>query len=260
MRGTIAWSVTEASGLAWVAPPAPPGGEVESCRICGGWAGPRYDVCFSCSVSLSRVSHPCETVAVMSLCRAGSPLHDLLRDYKDGPPRTRQVLSDRVAALAGAFLWRRGPELAPGGWDAVVAVPSTAGRGGPHPLEAALGRVEWLAPQLAVSAVAYVGPGGCGHRRTDEEGFRVDPDLAGARVLVVDDTWASGARAQSAASALVGAGAQVVAVAVLGRYVSPVVGTGIEQWWVRQVRRGRAAGAAEPTRAPIRRRATPRRS
>ena len=260
MRATIAWSMRESAGLAVLAPPAPVAGTPESCRICRGWAGARYDLCFSCSVTMTRVDHPCERVAVMSLCRAGSGLHDLLRDYKDGPARTREVLSMRVAALAGAFLWREGPSMAPEGWDAVVTVPSTAGRGGAHPLERALARIDWLAPQLATSAVTYAGTGNCGHRQADEDGFRVDPALAGRRVLVVDDTWASGARAQSTASALVSAGAEVAAVAVLSRYLTPMAGTGIEEWWRRQVHTGRAAGVAEPALTPIRRRATARRS
>lgn len=260
MRGTIAWSVAEAAGLRALAPSAPPADSTGCCRICRGWTGPGFDICFGCSATLSRVRHPCERVAVMSLCRAGSALHDLLRDYKDGGPRTRAVLSARVAALAGAFLWREGPSMAPEGWDAVVAVPSTAGRAGPHPLEEALGRVSWLAPQVARSAVTYVGSGPLRHRQADEDGFRVDPGVAGGRVLVVDDTWASGARAQSTASALTAAGAKVVAVAVLGRYLTPMAGTGMEAWWRRQVRSGRAAGVAEPARAPIRRRETARRS
>ena len=260
MPGTIAWSVQEAAGLAALAPPAPSSVEPEGCRICRGWAGTRFDVCFSCSTTLSRVSHPCETVAVMSLCRGGSPLHELLRDYKDGGTRTRAVLSSRVAALASAFLWREGPEVAPAGWDAVVAVPSTAGRPGPHPLEEALGRADWLAPQLAISALTYVGSGRCGHREADEDGFRIDPGLIGLRVLVVDDTWASGARVQSAASALASAGVDVAGVAVLGRYLIPMAGTGIERWWKVQVHNGRAAGAPEPAVAPVRRRATAPRS
>ena len=259
MRGTIAWSVNEAAGLAGLAPPAPEGGEAGCCRICRGWAGP-FDVCFSCSITLAEVRRPCERVGVMSLCRAGSPLHELLRDYKDGRPRTRELLSVRVAALAGAFLWRRGPALAPEGWDAVVAVPSTAGRPGPHPLAEALARIDWLAPQVASAAVAYTGTGDCGHRRAQEDAFWVDPALTGLRVLVVDDTWASGARVQSLASALGQAGTTVTAVAVLGRYVTPMAGTGCERWWREQVRAGRASGAVEPARAPIRRRATARRS
>jgi orotate phosphoribosyltransferase len=45
--------------------------------------------------------------------------------------------------------------------------------------------------------------------------------VPGCDVLLVDDTWVSGASAQSAAIALKRAGAGQVAVVVLGRHVNP---------------------------------------
>ena len=45
--------------------------------------------------------------------------------------------------------------------------------------------------------------------------------MAGADVLVVDDTWVSGGSAQSAAVALKLAGARRVAILVIGRHVNP---------------------------------------
>ncbi|MEH0985849.1 hypothetical protein [Micromonospora sp. CPCC 205556] len=41
------------------------------------------------------------------------------------------------------------------------------------------------------------------------------------RALVIDDTWTTGARAQSLAYALKQAGAERVAIVVLGRHVNP---------------------------------------
>jgi orotate phosphoribosyltransferase len=46
-------------------------------------------------------------------------------------------------------------------------------------------------------------------------------DVEGASILLVDDTFTSGARAQSAASALQLAGADVVAILTIGRYIKP---------------------------------------
>jgi hypothetical protein len=55
-------------------------------------------------------------------------------------------------------------------------------------------------------------------------------DLSGKSVLLLDDTWTSGGHAQSAAHALTGAGAQKVALVVIGRHVrrdyEPVQGSG----------------------------------
>lgn len=47
----------------------------------------------------------------------------------------------------------------------------------------------------------------------------------GRHVLVVDDTWATGSRAQSAALALKSAGAEAVTVLVLARWLNPQDGT-----------------------------------
>jgi hypothetical protein len=50
---------------------------------------------------------------------------------------------------------------------------------------------------------------------------RVASPVAGADVLVVDDTWVSGGSAQSVAAALKRSGARRVAIVVLGRHVNP---------------------------------------
>ena len=60
------------------------------------------------------------------------------------------------------------------------------------------------------------------HRRGVNAGWvRASGDVAGADLLVLDDTWVSGGSAQSATAALKLAGARRVAVVVLGRHVNP---------------------------------------
>jgi hypothetical protein len=58
-------------------------------------------------------------------------------------------------------------------------------------------------------------------RDLDLDRFQVLARPAGASILLLDDTWVSGASAQSAAAALKLAGARHVAVVVLGRHVNP---------------------------------------
>ena len=64
-----------------------------------------------------------------------------------------------------------------------------------------------------------------GHMEPDRQGFVVPaparPLLRGARVVLFDDTYVSGARAQSAAATLRLAGAASVAIVVLGHVVRP---------------------------------------
>src|SRR5262249_62149192 len=55
-------------------------------------------------------------------------------------------------------------------------------------------------------------------RDLDPGRFDVAP-VPGARVLLIDDTWTTGASAQSAAMALRTAGARSVATVVIGRHV-----------------------------------------
>jgi adenine/guanine phosphoribosyltransferase-like PRPP-binding protein len=55
------------------------------------------------------------------------------------------------------------------------------------------------------------------HNLPNRDGFAVSSALSGSRVLIIDDVYTSGARAQSAAFALRSAGVTVAALCVLGR-------------------------------------------
>ncbi|GAB3940964.1 hypothetical protein GCM10029976_059470 [Kribbella albertanoniae] len=96
-----------------------------------------------------------------------------------------------------------------------AVVPSTRGRTGIHPLQAL------LAPGLSLPFLAVaIGA----HHPPDDRTFQPDrfvaPPVDGARVLLLDDTWTTGSRAQSLAHALKVSGAQAVVTVVLGRHVN----------------------------------------
>ena len=94
-------------------------------------------------------------------------------------------------------------------------VPSGVGRPGPHPLLAL------AAPRLGLPLCPLaVRPGRQG-RDLDIHRFEAGRFQPGCGVLLLDDTWVSGASAQSAAAALKLAGAARVALVVLGRHVNP---------------------------------------
>jgi orotate phosphoribosyltransferase len=57
------------------------------------------------------------------------------------------------------------------------------------------------------------------HRHGSDQTFDVQVPVAGREVLLIDDTFTSGAEVQSAASALHLRGAYVTAVVVIGRYL-----------------------------------------
>ncbi len=58
-------------------------------------------------------------------------------------------------------------------------------------------------------------------RAFDAARFEAVRRLGGEPVLLIDDTWTSGASAQSAAAALRGAGSGPVAALVIGRHINP---------------------------------------
>ena len=251
--GTPAWAVDRSDKLAsWLVEPPRFGPDV--CRICHGWVRPGYSICFVCRMTRAAVAHPCDRVSVISLYRPGTTLHQILRGYKDESGPAQDVRRGHVAGLIARHLWEHGSEIAPSGWNALVVVPSSSGRIGPHPLEVALagtflGAQVW--PELLVA-----GPVPAGHRRAEERGFVVNPGadagtLAGSRLVVVDDTWTTGARAQSAASVLRGAGASVEAIVALGRVVTPVVDAPSGRWWLRHASaRAQEKALSSPTPTP----------
>jgi hypothetical protein len=116
----------------------------------------------------------------------------------------------------------------------VLPVPSTSRPGG-----APLDRVPGLAAHVLGALGA--GRGAClplwcpgvltrtelrvGHMRAHRHAFEVPPWalplVTGGRVLLLDDTYVSGARAQSAAAALGAAGAARVLIVALGRVIRP---------------------------------------
>jgi hypothetical protein len=112
----------------------------------------------------------------------------------------------------GGCVWRRAGTGA--GPTHVAVVPSSRGRPGEHPLRTL------VAPCLTLRWAALAArPGEASRLRDlDPRRFRA-ARLPGARVLLLDDTWTTGASAQSAAMALRRAGASAVAVVVLGRHL-----------------------------------------
>ena len=123
-----------------------------------------------------------------------------------------------IRAILWRFFYSHTACLGTGNWEGVVPVPSTWRRGGVHPLCAALSTL----PGLAVAdCVELVDASRLGRGIADEEAFGLRSDVSGRRLVVVDDTWTSGATAQSVASRLALGGAKVVAVVAVGRVVRP---------------------------------------
>jgi hypothetical protein len=166
-----------------------------------------------------------DVVAPVAYAVKGGRLASNLWRYKSGMPGAAEAGAQLAAMLAvylrehGDQVWRAaGMAAAPA---LAAAVPSGQGRPGPHPL---LGIVASCVDVLIVPLAAA--PGAAARARGLADGvavgwLTVGRAVAGTDVLLVDDTWVSGASAQSAAAALKAAGARRVALVVLGRHVDP---------------------------------------
>jgi len=208
--------------------------QYDVCRVCHGSPSPGFAVCYSCAQTMSQVSFPCDRVVPASLYKTRSQLHYFLKYYKDDP---RKDFAVKIVALLSYFLARHSgciASTAGGRWDIITTVPSTKDRAGEHPLATAIGWVTGLRDQhemLLRRASAAIG-----HNAANDLAFEPLRTLDGERVLVVDDTFTSGARAQSAASALARGGAQVVAVVPIGRVINPEYNDSTREYWDRQSR------------------------
>ncbi len=182
--------------------------------------------CYQCDLAHARCAGLlADIVAPVAYAVKGGRLAGDLWRYKSGAAGATEA-GARLTAMLARFLrehsdqvWRAAGMIAGPGLAAVV--PSGQGRPGPHPL---LGIVASCVdvPIVPLSAA----PGAAARARGLADGvavgwLTVGGAVTGADVLLVDDTWVSGASAQSAAAALKAAGARRVALVVIGRHVDP---------------------------------------
>jgi len=147
----------------------------------------------------------------------GSPIARYLWQYKSPGP-SAEVAAARAVLLAlllvflrdhGACAWRSAGFGQP---SHVAVVPTARARPDVHPLR------RLLAPYLGWPWAELTARPDQRERDLDPGRFEAAP-IPDARVLLVDDTWTTGASAQSAAMALRRAGARSVATVVIGRHV-----------------------------------------
>jgi len=208
--------------------PVPPVAS-DVCNLCHGAPNPGWARCLSCTTTLRQVSRPITRVVPVTLCAEWGPVHNLLRGYKDGPEELRARFLPRVAALLARFVDEHGKCV--GDWETVTAVPSSKGRPGRHPLVRAIGMVSSLASHYEELLVPGARP--ARHLAASDHAFEVTTRLDGRRVLLVDDTFTSGAELQSAASALKLAGASIPAAVVIGRFIRPGFNEAAHSLWQR---------------------------
>lgn len=209
-----------AAQAAWLHPPLPPGPGV--CATCRGPARADYLHCFHCAVHAeSAPGLLADAVVPISYAKKGGKHAHRLWMYKSAQPGAEAAQADLTSLLLVflrdhcACAWR----MAGGGAPTHLAVvPSTRGRRGAHPLRALTARV-LARPWIDLALPSQPEPPDPEDRDLGVDRFIVDGQVASARVLLLDDTWTTGSRAQSAAAALKLAGAAQVVAVVLGRHL-----------------------------------------
>jgi hypothetical protein len=196
------------------------------CRTCRGPVQAGFARCYQCDLAHARCAGLlADVVAPVAYAVKGGRLAGDLWRYKSGAAGATEAGVRLTAMLArflrerGGQVWRAAGMIAGPGLAAVV--PSGQGRPGAHPLAGIVASCVDV-PIVPLSTA----PGAAARARGLADGvatgwLTVGGAVAGADMLLVDDTWVSGASAQSAAAALKAAGARRVALVVIGRHVDP---------------------------------------
>ncbi len=196
-------------------------GQANVCLLCLGAVIETYDQCFNCNELLRRSSAPQSLrgrVVPMSITPNPGTWYSILQSYKKGMWREYAPV---IASLAYEWLTVHEPaieRLLGGAIDLFTIVPSkTLGvTYDSQLLRLALSLVapvaERLAPTLAcVDREAY------GRTKYAPQMFTPIAPAAGKRIVLIEDTWITGATAASAAGALLDAGASSLVITPIAR-------------------------------------------
>ncbi len=195
------------------------------CPVCDGRARLPFPTCFCCATLTDQLRMPLSPLRAVTTYEVGDSVHRQLRRYKDAPvAEARDRATGELARLVEGWLAVHADSLRGvfgSDWDLVTTVPSSHRPSG-APADAVVTRV----PDLARSHLPLLrrGPVATDHLQASRHGFElaagVEPaSLRGRRVLVVDDSVTTGARAQSASAALRRSGVRVAGILVVGRAV-----------------------------------------
>lgn len=196
-----------------------------TCRVCSGPA--TEDLCSRCDSHRAEYgARLADHVLTLTYARGNAPGYHqsayTVRAYKGRPPSEKSAVDMALVVIAATWLHHDCVARVAGRpWSAVTFIPSASRPGIDHPV-AELARNVW-GLDAGVRFLLEVGPS------IEAAGRAVLPDrfvvpassrdrVAGQHALIVDDTWTSGSKAQSAALAVRAAGAQIVTVLCVSRW------------------------------------------
>lgn len=209
------------------------------CNVCRGPA-PASGICSRCAANRQALDGAtCDHTFFLAYAdgqnRDGrSQSAQTVRGYKEGnPPPKRNVDDMHLLTNTSTGLHDDCMREAEGGadWDAATFVPSRKQRAGLHPVAGIARNIARLLADDPARGGPYritrllLEPGPVEAPRAADAGrFSVPDDarpvIEGRRVLLIDDTWATGGSIQSAAAALKAAGAASVTGLCVARWLS----------------------------------------
>ena len=205
--------------------PVPPAGAPGVCRICHGATTFRDDdrywpTCWNCR---DIPAHGVRLIVPVSLVHTSeSQLYAAARDYKS--PSISEAARSTHSLFLAATLQRYLREhrscisdAADAEWETITVVPSAGGRPLPHPLETSVQRAPALREEHE-RLLRWTGQE-IDHTHPNPAAFEPITDIEGSKILLIDDTFTSGANIQSAAAAIAAGGGHVVAAAPVGRVI-----------------------------------------
>jgi hypothetical protein len=192
------------------------------CPICRGARDPGYPRCYACNQAYRRSGGIlADAVIPISYSPDDGQHYYQLKVYKS-PTSPNQLARFRLAVLYTVFFNNHRPcmqRAAGGAFTHVATVPSTRARAGLHPLQ----QIIQVAHGSLLPIAGTANPAYGNVREFVRDRFTLPPFAAGQpppRVLLLEDLWVTGARAQSMAHALKQAGAGTVVTVALGRQIN----------------------------------------
>lgn len=221
----------------------PPAGDTV-CSVCHGPVYDGYRVCYQCNDALSVFGAlRLDAVTFVSLAPRGEQMATDLITYKHANVPSHLQEQRKMGLAATLWRWLEIHEQCllnaarSLGFDLVTTVPSTTGRTNEHPLSDVVGKIV-VGTDERVQQTLAVNRDNLGPREFSRDRFVAMHEVNGQDVLVIDDTWTTGAKLQAASAALKQAGARRVGGVAIGR------------WFSRPDYRNNAAWLAEVKRVP----------
>jgi hypothetical protein len=250
---------------------APQDGRPGTCGVCGAPVD-RWPRCYGCNQACQAAKDrgerlPLDDLAILSYAVEGSlevkfdasggsvlpakhqwegrQAYKVLKGYKTDTP-------DRGEWMAVIYWWtlwmlqRWGPDtLYPGvsypQWHWATVPSRRSDRQGEHPFHRIVGTI---IGQTHEEVVLELGSAEAS-RDYDPNAYTAGETARGVHVILVEDSWASGANVLSAAAAIKSAGASRVSAMVLGRILNPTFSPSAEF-----IKRGGLRSTFEPDRSP----------